>query len=156
MPAGTCDATLVSIRIRLRLVNTPSVAPFAALLLIVSALAGSTPVSRGFRLRLAKLERCGFDDRRIVVLQALEGGKYRINVEDVTIGELAGKLETIFRTRAERVVFVTAEADVPFSRVAELIDVAATQIDNIALLPSLETLSRPRKEPLCAGLVWRP
>jgi biopolymer transport protein ExbD len=122
-------------------------------LLVLAVFASTPPVSHGFRLRLAKLEPCGFDDRRTVVLQALQAGKYRINVEDVTIGELAGKLETIFRTRAERVVFVTAEADVPFSRVAELIDVAATQVDNIALLPSLETLLRPRKEPLCAGLV---
>lgn len=136
----------------MRLVNTLSVAPFAALVLILAVFVSSAPVSHGFRLRLAKLEPCGFDDRRIVVLQALPAGRYRINVEDVTIGDLPGKLETIFRTRAERVVFVTAEADVPFSRVAELIDVAATQVDNIALLPSLEMLLRPRKEPLCADL----
>jgi hypothetical protein len=93
-------------------------------------------------LRVAKLEPCGADDRRIVVLQALPVG-FKINVEDVSIDELAGRLEAIFRTRAERVVFITAAADVPFGRVTQLIDVAATQVDRIALLPKpLEYFSR--------------
>lgn len=100
-----------------------------------------------------RLQPCGSDNRRIVILRAQRDGTYRINVEEVTLGDLAGRLEMIFRVRAERVGFVTADADVPFSRVAELIDVAATQVDKIALLPSLEMLSRSGKRPLCPTLV---
>jgi hypothetical protein len=125
-----------------------------ALLLIAAALLASTGggVSRGFSLRVAKLEPCGTDDRRIVVLQALPTG-FRINVEDVSIGELAGRLEAIFRTRAERVVFITAAAGVSFDRVAQLVDVAATQVDRIVLLPkTLEFYVQPHDE-LCPAVV---
>jgi hypothetical protein len=128
-------------------------APFAALLLSTAAILASTGgLSRGFYLRVAKLEPSGADDRRIVVLQALPVG-FKINVEDVGIDELAGRLETIFRTTAERVVFITAAADVPFGRVAQLIDVAATQVDRIALLPKTqESFLRPH-DLLCPALV---
>jgi hypothetical protein len=109
-------------------------------------------VSRGFYLRVARLAPCGADDRRIVVLQALHGGKFRINVDDVGIAELAGRLESIFMTRAERFVYITAEADIPFGNVAELIDVAATQVDDVALFP--KTLDA-HTEFVCPALVPR-
>jgi len=121
--------------------------------MIAAAVVASTGGgSHGFRLRVADLAPCGTDDRRIVVLQALHGDRLRINMEETNIRELSGKLETIFRTRAERVVFVTAEADIPFSRVAGVIDVASTQVDRIALLPSLEVLLQ-RVPDVCPALV---
>jgi biopolymer transport protein ExbD len=130
-----------------------NLAPFAAILLIAAAAVDTTGrASQGFRLRVAELAPCGAADRRIVVLQALRAGKVKINVDPVSIDQLANKLEAIFKTRAERVAFVTAEAHVPFGSVAELIDAAATHVDSIALLPSLEFFSRPHA-PVCPALV---
>lgn len=137
----------------MRLAATLNPAPFAALLLIAAATLTSTGhVAHGFYLAVTKIEPCGADDRRIIVLQALHAGRLRINSENTSIGELAGRLETIFRVRAERVVFVTAEADVPFSSIVELIDVASTQVDRIALLPTLEVLRHPHRD-MCPVLV---
>ena len=50
--------------------------------------------------------------------------KLKINQEDTTEEKLGPRLEEIFKTRAERVVFVKGDPDVEFQYVARAIDIA--------------------------------
>lgn len=59
---------------------------------------------------------------------------YKINQADVQKAELEPKLTDIYRNRAERILFITADDDVRFQTVAEVIDVATSAtVDQIAL-----------------------
>src|SRR6201998_4448210 len=66
------------------------------------------------------------NDRNIVV-QLLKGGcdkpALKINQDDVTWENLEGRLNDIFKTRAEKVMFVKADPELPFDNVAEVIDI---------------------------------
>jgi biopolymer transport protein TolR len=80
-------------------------------------------------------------DNRTVVVQLVEqpnGGrpKLKINQDDVAWNDLSSRLTDIFKTRAERIMFVKADDDVQFQEVASVIDVAkGTQvIDKIGLI----------------------
>src|SRR5215467_2654694 len=81
------------------------------------------------------------EDQRTVVVQVIqEKGaarpKLKINQDDVSWNDLGTRLTEIFKTRAERVMFVRGDDDVQFQDVAQVIDVAkGTQvIDKIGLL----------------------
>jgi biopolymer transport protein TolR len=78
------------------------------------------------------------NDRTVVVQVLLDAGKVklRINQEDVTVDNLHQRLVDIFKTRAERVMFVKGDNDVEFQNVAQVIDIAkGTQfVDKIGLI----------------------
>lgn len=81
------------------------------------------------------------EDNRTVVVQVLEDRgaarpKLKINQDDVSWNNLSDTLTNIFKTRAERVMFVRGDDDVEFKDVAEVIDTAkGTQVvDKIGLL----------------------
>jgi biopolymer transport protein TolR len=80
------------------------------------------------------------DDRTIVVsvIQPPGGGptKLKINQVDATWDTLGDQLTGIFKTRAERIMFVNGEPDVEFQYVARVIDIArGTQfVDKIGLM----------------------
>ena len=78
---------------------------------------------------------------RTVVVQVLEdpsGGQptLKINQEQVSWDQLGNRLTDIFKTRAERVMFVKGDPDVEFQNVATVIDIAhGTQVvDKIGLI----------------------
>jgi biopolymer transport protein ExbD len=59
-----------------------------------------------------------------------------INQEPVEIGALQTRLVDIFKTRAERVVFVKGDPNLEFNWVAKVIDIAhGAQIDKVGLMP---------------------
>ena len=81
------------------------------------------------------------EDNRTVVVQVIQEkgaaqAKLKINQDDVSWNDLGDKLTGIFKTRAERVMFVRGDDDVQFQEVARVIDIAkGTQtIDKIGLL----------------------
>jgi biopolymer transport protein TolR len=65
---------------------------------------------------------------RTIVVQVLKSGSgdpaLKINSEDVTLQNLQGRLADIYKTRAEKVMFVKADNDLPFMDVATVIDIA--------------------------------
>ncbi len=67
---------------------------------------------------------------RTVVVQVLEGKggrpELKINEEAVTWQDLEPRLIDIYKTRAEKVMFVKADVDLPWSDVARVIDMAHT------------------------------
>lgn len=74
------------------------------------------------------------DDRTIVV-QVLKNNTIKINQDDVSLENLQGRLEDIFKTRAEKVAFVKGDEDLTFSDVATVIDkVHAAGVDKVGLI----------------------
>jgi biopolymer transport protein TolR len=77
---------------------------------------------------------------RTVVVQVLDSNqgkpKLKINQEDVSWDNLGNRLTDIFKTRAERVMFVKGDPDVEFQNVAQVIDIAkGTQVvDKVGLI----------------------
>jgi biopolymer transport protein ExbD len=74
-------------------------------------------------------------DVRTVVVSVNEGGQLLINQDPVTKAELGTRLTDIFRTRADRTMFVRGDPEVLFADVAEVIDIAkGAQVDKIGLI----------------------
>ena len=77
---------------------------------------------------------------RTIVVQLLKGGPggepaLKINQDDVTWENLQGRLSDIFKTRAEKVMFVKADDDLPFMDVAQVIDIAhSAGVDKVGLI----------------------
>jgi biopolymer transport protein TolR len=79
------------------------------------------------------------DSDRTVVVQLLKGSgdkaSLKINQDDVTWENLGGRLNDIFKTRAEKVMFVKADPDLTFNEVAQVIDIShAAGVDKVGLI----------------------
>ncbi len=74
-------------------------------------------------------------DERTVVIVIDKDHKYSINQDATTEENLGPRLEEIFKTRAERVVFVKGDPTLDFRWVAEAIDIAhGAGIDKVGLM----------------------
>src|ERR1700687_4413854 len=74
-------------------------------------------------------------DQRTVVIVIDKDHKMQINSEPVTDDRLQGRLEEIFKPRAERVVFVKGDPSLDFQWVAKAIDIAhGAGIDKVGLM----------------------
>ncbi|HEY4961166.1 MAG TPA: biopolymer transporter ExbD [Terriglobales bacterium] len=76
---------------------------------------------------------------RTVVVQLLKGSgdkaALKINQDDVTWDNLEGRLNDIFKTRAEKVMFVKADPDLTFNEVAQVIDIShSAGVDKVGLI----------------------
>lgn len=77
---------------------------------------------------------------RTIVVQLIDRGAgqspaLKINQEDTTWENLQGRLTDIFKTRAEKVMFVKGDNNVPFQDVANVIDIAhASGVDKVGLI----------------------
>ena len=75
-------------------------------------------------------------DVRTVVVTVDANHHLGINGEDSDYDKLGGRLEEIFKTRAERVVFVKGDPSLEYSYVARVIDIAhGAGIDKVGLMP---------------------
>jgi biopolymer transport protein TolR len=74
-------------------------------------------------------------DQRTVVIVIDQNHKMMINSEDTDEDKLGDRLTEIFKTRAERVVFVKGDPSIDFSWVAKAIDIAkGAGIDKVGLM----------------------
>jgi biopolymer transport protein TolR len=80
------------------------------------------------------------DQDRTVVIQIAKDHSMKINQEDIVEAKLGARLEEVFKTRAERVVFIKGDPDLEFEAVAKAIDIAkGAAIDKIGLMtPKIE------------------
>jgi biopolymer transport protein ExbD len=79
------------------------------------------------------------NDRTVViVIDAM--GNLKINQDDTTWEKLGDRLVDIFKTRAEKVVFVKGDKDLEFQKIAQAIDIAhGAGIDKVGLMtPKVE------------------
>ena len=72
----------------------------------------------------------------VQVLVAHDGHvSYKINHDDVTIGEMGSRLNSILSLRADRVLFIKADGGLDFSAVAKVMDIGkGAGADRIALI----------------------
>ena len=79
------------------------------------------------------------DDRTVVIVLDKQGN-VKINQEDSSWAKLEDRLVDIFKTRAEKVVFVKGDPDLEFQVVARAIDTAhSAGIDKVGLMtPKVE------------------
>jgi biopolymer transport protein ExbD len=80
------------------------------------------------------------DPSRTVVIQIAKDKSVKINQEDITWDKLENRLIDIFKTRADKVVFVKGDPDLEFQVVATAIDIAhSAGIDKVGLMtPKVE------------------
>ena len=80
------------------------------------------------------------DNDRTVVVSINKDKSMMINQETTTDEKLGPRLEEIFKTRAERVVFIKGDPDLDFQTVAHVIDTAkGAGIDKIGIMtPKIE------------------
>ena len=77
---------------------------------------------------------------RTIVVQVIDRGAgqepgLRINQDDTTWDTLQERLTDIYKTRAEKVMFVKGDDNIPFADVANVIDVAhASGVDKVGLI----------------------
>jgi biopolymer transport protein TolR len=77
---------------------------------------------------------------RTIVVQLIDRGAgqapgVKINQDDETWDSLQGRLTDIFKTRAEKVMFVKGDDNIPFYDVANVIDIAhASGVDKVGLI----------------------
>jgi biopolymer transport protein ExbD len=79
------------------------------------------------------------NDRTVVIVIDAQGN-VKINQDDTTWDKLSDRLIDIFKTRAEKVVFVKGDKDLQFQKVAQAIDIAhGAGIDKVGLMtPKVE------------------
>ena len=77
---------------------------------------------------------------RTIVVQLIDHGAgnppgLKINQDEATWETLQGRLEDIFKPRAEKVMFVKGDDNVPFADVASVIDIAhSAGVDKVGLI----------------------
>ena len=80
------------------------------------------------------------DPQRTIVVQVLDKGAgqlpgLKINDRDEAWDSLQGSLTDIFKSRAEKVMFVKGDDNIPFQNVAQVIDIAhAAGVDKVGLI----------------------
>jgi biopolymer transport protein ExbD len=80
------------------------------------------------------------DTNRTIVVQVIDRGPgqtpgVKINQDDATWDNLQGRLTDIFKTRAEKVMFVKGDDNIPFADVANVIDIAhGSGVDKVGLI----------------------
>ena len=79
------------------------------------------------------------NDRTVVIVIDAQGA-VKINQDDTTWDKLSDRLIDIFKTRAEKVVFVKGDKDLEFQTIAKAIDIAhGAGIDKVGLMtPKVE------------------
>ena len=81
-------------------------------------------------------QQANASDLRTVVIAIDANHRVQVNQQDTEWDALQGKLEDIFKTRAERVVFVKGNPDLEYQWVAKAIDIAhGAGIDKVGLMP---------------------
>ena len=77
---------------------------------------------------------------RTIVVQVIDRGPgqapgVKINQDDTTWNDLQTRLTDIFKSRAEKVMFVKGDDNIPFADVANVIDIAhASGVDKVGLI----------------------
>jgi len=90
--------------------------------------------AHGFMLDIATQREC-FGDGRTVIATATGWHRARLNGDaDLPIAEAALRLREVMSHRAERLVFVMADADIPWGEFLELVDHVWPAADVVSII----------------------
>jgi len=125
-------------------IRTLALAPFVSLVLILMpiVIVVHRDKPHGLPLQIAYQDHQNCGDARLVVALVLANGNVSLNGGELVIQryELADRLHEIFKTRAERLLFIKGDRDVPVSSVADVIDISRKQVDFVAIVtPATES-----------------
>ena len=75
-------------------------------------------------------------DERTIVVTINKDHSMLVNTEPIAESALGKRLEDIFKTRAERIMFVKGDPDIEYMYVAQVIDIGhGAGVDKIGLMP---------------------
>ena len=120
-----------------------SVLSISVLFLCVAACNRGNEQSRGFPVDLAvSQESCG--DGRTIVAVAIGGHRARPNAEpDAAFPKVVQRLREVMSYRAEKVVYIKAEPQVPWTEFLELVDYVWPEVQVVSILtPQVEAMAR--------------
>lgn len=126
-------------------ISTRIINAFSLLVVIlcIGACTGESKATKGLLVDVATSSApCG--DSRNVIAVAMGGHRARLNIEpDASIPEVTQRLREIMSTRAEKVVFVKAQANVSWGDFLELVDHVWPEADVVSIFtPQVEALAR--------------
>lgn len=139
MSAGSSGGSMSEMNV------TPLIDVLLVLLIIFMVIVPVTP--KGLETLVPQPPKNKTQDQpndRTIVVQVLSNGAgapaYKINDTSFNKTEIEPKLEEIFATRQEKVMFVKGDKDLDFSKVVEVIDFGhQAGVDNIGLItPRIE------------------
>jgi biopolymer transport protein ExbD len=105
------------------------------LLIIFMVITPTTPKGLETLLPQAALPPIEKPTVNTVIVQVLENGKLKINQEESSWETLGGRLEVIFKQRAEKVAFIKGDSNVIFSDVARAVDIMRRSgVDKVGLI----------------------
>jgi biopolymer transport protein TolR len=117
---------------------TPMIDVLLVLIIIFMVITPLTPT--GLRALVPQPPSPGRDDRpqRRDIVVTVGRDQVRINGERVEYALLPGRLERIFQTRGDDVIFIAADKDMEFRSIAEVIDLAnGAGLRRVALIADL-------------------
>ena len=123
---------------------TPLIDVLLVLLIIFMVIVPVTPHGLNALVPQPPKDKNTQPNDRTIVVQIIGGANglpsYKINEDDVAKADLQTRLDAIFSTRAEKVMFVKGDPNLNFQSVAEVVDIGhAVGVDNIGLItPKIE------------------
>ncbi len=116
----------------------PNVVPLCDILLvlIIIFMVITPSLQKGIDVKLPDTTDAGGPAASVIVITVHRDMKVDINREYFTWELLPDKLEEIYAPRQEKIIFIRAEAKVPFVRVLELMDIAkGAGVEILGIIP---------------------
>jgi len=121
----------------------PNVVPLCDVLLVLLIIfMVITPlVQKGVDVRLPETQPPGEKEKAdptagLIVVTLMKDGSVLINREKYEYNLVQDRLRTEYQTRADKTIFIRADARVPYSRVVDMIDlVKGAGAETVALIP---------------------
>ncbi len=118
----------------------PNVVPLCDVLLVllIIFMVITPTIQKGIDIKLPETSAGEGSNPNVIVMTIHRNYRVDINQTYYDFDQVKDRLEAIYGARQEKILFIRAEAKVPFSKVVELIDIAkGVGIDVLGLVPEL-------------------